>query len=292
MFELVSPDLPDRAQASRFGGGAFVLVDGVRTGMGLLAEVDITADFPLDAGSDTQLQALNAPIKVGYYYHFPFPDQNFVRFDQDRLAITEDPASDISIPIAWLDLKNLVFITKELLTFPYQFRLVVNAIVPGDLGQNQWTIDLGLDIDVDSVLVQGNYFTEALSVPSPGEFIQSGSQITLFGNASISLTAGEYIALSGLVTLQEQKPTTNVAIFDLNGVDFVDGVQWMGKTYTPAEDIFVPVLRDLLFSSLSGRLALFTSCPLEGIQLLLPEEQGGIRRPISSTFDRFTNPNF
>lgn len=114
------------------------------------------------------------------------------------------------------------------------------------------------DIAVTSILSQGLQFLPATqSRPLPGEFQQLGAQLIICGSPQFHLDLGQDVVITGNTTLSlAGTALLKVATFYLPTVVYLEKIEWLGISFSPAKDARNPQSNEFVWDK-SGYATVF-----------------------------------
>lgn len=84
--------------------------------------------------------------------------------------------------------------------------------------------------------------------PNPGEFRQIGNQLIICGSPQFHLDFGQEIQVNGNIEIATNTATSlKIATFHLQTVFYLEKIEWLGISFTPAQDSFNPQVNEFLW---------------------------------------------
>lgn len=255
MLRFDNADLPtaDETLTATNGGSAFRLYNGSsRTLAPIVRYSTFTGNF------EPVVEPIEIPDFSGYYYRIGLGlllhEVQTIYTNSKSFAILNTPL--LALPDhAWGATDGInIYAFRESLSEgdAIGIQLVATTTTP-EPTNNTYTIDISEwgDFAATSVQADGLTFTPAIDEGNPqvGEFVQGIDDVVVYGSDVMRLRPTAEMRIVG--TLQEVVPTATAAVFtfDLSqtAIEFVDGIDYLGITFTPASDPSTPGLREFFW---------------------------------------------
>jgi hypothetical protein len=254
MFKFVSPDLP--AKPSNFAiAPAFRILWGDSREMGAFLRFNLyAANLPFDPVK----LPISDPVFIGYYtridLEFPILNPSIFGFDQVVDAVEALPNK------FWIDGTTLNFYSIQPLDSPLSIHLTITDYVPLPTSDYVWVVEVPENMTANSVRSQGLTCS----------FTQLGSTITILGSPQTNLRVGDEILIAGQVSATVPNFFSRVATFYMPELEFLDRMEWLGKTFSPSQNALQPQVNEFVWHN--HYCTIFTDLNLTPINSPVPTE--------------------
>lgn len=254
-FSISNPHLPAVARVNKSAAPAIEIKRG---NLGPLFKINYYQKYG-DAAFESVAQPTPDPVYAGRYYKVELgravqsiqvPD-----FSPTVSAVTALPLSywsdEATLSIYSFDELEAIALTCELAD-----------IVPLSTN-NQWKFTLPDGFIATQIICEGLGF-----VPGTGEgtFAQAGAIASVTGFSNFPLTTGAATTISGIWSLTLSQPTCNVATFILPDIAYLDRLDWMGVSFSPAVNALSPQPKEFTWNEQTHCCNAFLNLPIPTIR--------------------------